>query len=340
MSVVNRMLLDIDRRHGATDVQTRGPFPDVLSVPASPAKSSRKPLTVVMVAAAAAGLAAVAVVRSGWLERAPLPVVAPSAAATKYAPVAAAPASPPAVVPELPAAGKTAAIVAAPPPAEVIEAPKRIPRPRAAHVESFKLSRQLSDLDERLAAALPPPIEAAPRASPLPALVARTAAPVRQVATDETVAVARAQWNEGARAGALATLRQALASAEPSRNPAAIAPLARELARLEIADSRAQAGLDLLRRLEGLLADDAEAWALRANAELRLALNADSARSYLAALRLRPTEGTWMLGAAISLAAGGRMDDAQAWADRASERGAVTPAIASYLQQLGIAVRR
>jgi Flp pilus assembly protein TadD len=135
-------------------------------------------------------------------------------------------------------------------------------------------------------------------------------------------------------------LREALDVAEPSRNHAATALIARELARLEIAANRPQAAVDLLRRLEPSLGDDAEALAVRGNAEQRLALHAQAAASYLAALRLRPTEGRWMLGAAISLAAGGDLAAAQAWVDQARERGAVTPPIAAYLQQLGLAVHR
>lgn len=166
------------------------------------------------------------------------------------------------------------------------------------------------------------------------------ATPVRQVAAEETVQVARALWGEGAQGAALATLREALAAAESSRNPAAAATLAREQARLEVAGNRPQAALDLLRRMEPALRGDAEALALRGNAEQRLALHADAAASYLAALRLKPTEGKWMLGAAISLAAGGDLDAAQAWVDQARDRGAITPPIAAYLQQLGIAPSR
>ncbi|MBC7625226.1 MAG: hypothetical protein H7232_17805 [Aeromicrobium sp.] len=167
-----------------------------------------------------------------------------------------------------------------------------------------------------------------------------TNVPVRQVAFDETINIARSLWSEGSRASALTTLRDALAAAESTRNQRATAALAREVARLDVADNRAQLALDMLKRLENLLGDDADAWSLRGNAEQRLALHADAVQSYLIALRLRPTEGKWMIGAAISLAAVGRLDEAQSWAERARERDAVTPAIASYLQQLGITSRR
>ena len=183
----------------------------------------------------------------------------------------------------------------------------------------------------------------APVASVAPAAPGTTTitnTPIRQVATDETLAVARTLWANGARTDAMATLREALAAAESARSQRSIAALARELARLEVADNRPQSALDLLRRLEGTLVDDADAWALRGNAEQRLGLHADAAQSYLGALRLKPSEGKWMLGAAISLAAAGRMDEAQSWVEKARERDAVTPTIASYLLQLGIAPRR
>jgi Flp pilus assembly protein TadD len=154
------------------------------------------------------------------------------------------------------------------------------------------------------------------------------------------VASARLLWSEGSRDGALATLRDALAAAEAARDTQAVRLLARELAGLELAGNRPQATLDLLRRHANLFAEDADALALRGNAQQRLGMHSEAAESYLAALRLRPAEGKWMVGAAISLAADGRREEAQAWVDRARDRGAVTPPIAAYLQQLGFSARQ
>lgn len=341
MSVVNRMLLDIDRRNGATDVKTRGPYPDIRSVApvAEPPRRGRPGLVAAFIAAAT-GITAILVMSYA---RVPTPVVSP-----RVAP--AAPAATPATV-ALAQPAVTAPVVpveSSPPPAapdaEAVAsdpAPKA-PRARAAPVviESFKLSRQLSPVEERPSPAAPLPSSTPARGAMVATAPVKAAPPLRQVAADETVAAARALWNEGSRAGALATLRDALAVAEGARNVAAAAPLARELARLEIADNRPQAALDLLRRLEVSLADDPEAWALRGNAEQRLALHAESARSYLAALRGRPAEGRWMLGAAISFAADGKLEEANGWADRARERGAVTAPMEAYLQQLGVGARR
>lgn len=338
MSVVNRMLLDIDRRHGAADIKSQGPYPDIRSVPSQappvPARKGVATLGVAVALAVAVGVAAWA----GWFERAPAPVVKPAVRVAVAAP-AAAPATPVAEPPSTeasvpamptPPAAVPAAPVVAP---QEAEPPKRAPRLRErTAIEPFRLSRELSPVEER-------PVPSV-RIATAPASAPKATSSQRQVAGDETVAVARALWNGGARAEAFATLREALAVAEGARNAAAVAPIARELARLEVADNRPQAALDLLRRLEGTLAEDAEGWALRGNAEQRLALHGDSARSYLAALRMRPAESRWMLGAAISLAAEGKVDEAQAWAERARERGAMSPAIATYLQQLGVEVRR
>ena len=238
----------------------------------------------------------------------------------------------------------SAPVIAAPAAAVVQAAAPNLTNPTRSTAEALKLSMKLS----ALVADAPPVMTAVKNKPPVVAVVQPPAtitttpasAPMRQVAADETVRVARGLWNEGARSAALETLREALASAEAARNTRAVVPLVRELARLQVADNHAQTGLDLLKRLENLLIDDADAWALRGNAEQRLALHNEAAESYLAALRLRPIEGKWMIGAAISLAASGRQDDARVWVERARERGAVTPTIAAYLQQLGIAARQ
>ena len=122
-----------------------------------------------------------------------------------------------------------------------------------------------------------------------------TSVPVRQIAADETLSAARALWNDGSRIAAVATIREALAASEAGGNSRATATLARELARLHVADNSAQAALDLLNRFDSLFAQDADALALRGNAEQRLSRHAEAAATYQAALRMRPTEGKWML---------------------------------------------
>lgn len=352
MSVVNRMLQDIDRRMGVADGHRVDP--DVRSVPAGGrAPRTRRPVALALgLAAAVAALGLLGVSRqerdaqataqaAARLAGAPARPLATSLAESESKPAAAPAESEP--KPVTAPAGSEPKPMASPAVAAVMaqeEAPREPRRPRPAPVpaphRTFQLSVKLSDLPAQVprapAAAVPPRVEPA---AVKPAQVRRSEIPVRRVAADETVAAALALWSEGARGDALATLRDALATAEP-RNPPAARRLARELARLEVAGERPDAALALLRRMEGLLVEDADAWALRGNAAQRLSLHPEAASAYLAAVRLRPEEGKWMLGAAISLAAEGRLDEARSWVERARERGAVTAPIAAYLQQLGL----
>lgn len=364
MSVVNRMLQDIDRRRSTAGFDAR-PNLDIRSVAPGAERSRRLPpsqrrrrgkLTAILLIIVG-GMVVLFVwrewqMRTVSLVSAPVGKVMTVVTSPQPTAIAAPPVTvPPPVVtttavvePVVSAPVVSAPVIAAPAAAVVQAAAPNLTNPTRSTAEALKLSMKLS----ALVADAPPVMTAVKNKPPVAAVVQPPAtitttpasAPMRQVAADETVRVARSLWNEGARSAALETLREALASAEAARNTRAVVPLVRELARLQVADNHAQTGLDLLKRLENLLIDDADAWALRGNAEQRLALHNEAAESYLAALRLRPTEGKWMIGAAISLAASGRQDDARVWVERARERGAVTPTIAAYLQQLGIAARQ
>ena len=346
MSVVNRMLQDIDRRRTVAGIETPNAHTDIRSVAS---RSRRAPLVRRAVWVAALLIAAGAIGLSVWREvpnRGPESAVLPASTAfanqsaiQRLSPSAPAPvvAAPAASVPVEPIE-KSASEPVKPQPQQQAQEQARhdAAQPSAETLKlSLKLSALVADVQPRqLTATAPLPTrKAAPSTTTIFTL------PARQVAADETVLAARGMWNEGARAAALATLREALAESETTRNNRATLVLARELARLEVADNHAEDALNLLRRLEPVLGEDADAWALRGNAEQRLAMHAEAAQSYLAALRLRPTEGKWMIGAAISLAAVGKLDEAKAWVDRARERGAITPTISAYLQQLGIAMR-
>lgn len=345
MSVVNRMLQDIDHRIGTTAFDAQSAVPDVRGVPPRVVGWRRFPR---QVGATAIVVAAGALLAFGWGEGrwwrsdggAALPrrAVAPIPAAVMQ------PLQPPA--PAANAETGTGAAASQGQPASDATPPQALRVP----IESFKLSFDLSPLQSKPrpveVASIPKPTRATGAVRPAavgPVETARMApaspVAVRQVAAAETVASARLMWQEGSRNDAYATVREALAAAETSRDPQATRTLALELARLELAGNRAQAALDLLRRQGVLLGDDADALALRGNAQQRLVLHGEAAESYLAALRVRPTEGKWMLGAAISLAAEGRTEEAQAWANRARDRGAITPPIAAYLQQLGVGTR-
>lgn len=349
VSIVNRMLQDIDRRRTAGGGDALAAHADIRSVAARPSEFARTGHRAWIVALIMATCVAAVFVWREWRAQS-LPGAVPQAIVVTRAPATvqgvSMSAGPPSAqviesaAPPSATVAEVSATVAAPSEKQAANPPSEQRNAAPASTEMLKLSMQLS---AQLAEIPPSRLTAKSTSSAAvtaPGTTTVTNVPVRQVATDETIAAVRALWNGGSRTGALATLRDALATAEAARNDRATAPLARELARLEVADNRAQGALDLLRRLENLLTDDADAWALRGNAEQRLAMHAEATQSYLSALRMRPTEGKWMLGAAISLAASGKLDEAQTWVERARERDAITPTIATYLQQLGIVARR
>ncbi|WPC66122.1 hypothetical protein SBP18_16755 [Rhodoferax ferrireducens] len=168
----------------------------------------------------------------------------------------------------------------------------------------------------------------------------------RPPAAQEALAQAQQLWNAGSRSAAIDLLHEALILAEranlagaPPGSSSVIASIARELARMELAEGRVSQVLVLLTRLEPLLSDVADIWAIRGNAAQRLGQHPESAAAYLMALKLRPNEPRWMLGAAVSLAAQGQTTAAAELAEKAHDGGALSPEVASYLRQLGVPLR-
>jgi len=198
-----------------------------------------------------------------------------------------------------------------------------------------------------------PPSEHAP-VSRAAVPVAKSSLPVlapsptaqRQAAVRETLAQAQNLWNSGAHEAALELMRDAVAVAERSSTSgeaadgaALLAPLVQELARMELAEGRVSQVLDMLTRLEPVLSGQADLWAVRGNAAQRLGRHQDSVNAYLKALKLRPNEPRWMLGAAVSLAAQGQTAAAAEWAEKARAGGVVSPEVSAYLRQLGVSLR-
>jgi tetratricopeptide (TPR) repeat protein len=186
---------------------------------------------------------------------------------------------------------------------------------------------------------------AAPGASP--SAVTSTdaqAAQARQMqAGREALAQAQGLWNAGSHDAANELLQHALVLAERSAsasptpaNSQLLATLAREQARMHIADGRAQAALDGLARLEPLLGQEADVWALRGNAAQRLGRHPESLRAYTTALQMRPNEQRWLLGAAVSMAALGQTANASEMAAKARAIGPVSKEVQSYLRQAGV----
>jgi tetratricopeptide (TPR) repeat protein len=167
-----------------------------------------------------------------------------------------------------------------------------------------------------------------------------------QQGVNQALAQAQAMWNDGARASAIDLLRQALSRVEATNQdgsngagPAPVAAVARELARMELAEGQVSNALKLLVRLEPKIGQVADLWAMRANAAQRLGQHAEATGSYQRALSLKADEPRWMLGLAVSLAAQGQTTQAAELADKVRLMGALRPEIAIYLRQLGVVIR-
>lgn len=200
---------------------------------------------------------------------------------------------------------------------------------------------------------LPAPVsEKAPAESSQPALatpaqpairasVSSIPVPRRQAAAKETVARAQALWLAGSREGALDLIREARVLAERGQplDAVTLAMLVREQAQMELAQGRADVVHELLMRLEPQLTDQAELWAVRGNAAQRLGLHQDSVQAYQQALKLRPGESRWLLGAAVSLAALGQLEAAAKQVELARTAGPVSPEVLAYLRQAGVPLR-
>lgn len=369
MSVINKMLRDLDHRQSPPDATGARGTADALrqqgvaSVPLHRAGARRGVHWgwVLFLALVATG--------AGWWQWQQMQTVVP------------APPSPPTVVVAPPVVAPAPVVVAAPlPPVqeEVVEAPpppsvvlppsglrmettlssNPIPPAEASSTAMPKVAvappaKTVSPAPPAVAvaeapkksstAALPPSPVAAP---PMPAPVAADAvglAQRQQQAARETLAQAQALWNSGARDNAIALLQDAVAAAEraaqtnaSAANSQTLVSMLRELARMELAEGRASAVWDLLTRLEPLMANQPELWALRANAAQRLGRHQDSVQAYTTALQSRPNEQRWLLGAAVSLAALGQTTAAGEMADKARTVGPVSKEVQTYLRQQGV----
>ena len=404
MSVINKMLRDLDSRQaaGTIPVQTgesrtrmaRG----TLSVNESDHAGRRRAslpvivlvATTVVVLGGAAGAwwylthnqTAQRKVEQVRLAPTPIPTPAPaSATPLLVAAPAAAPAPAPAIQPQVVAPVTVAAAVPvlahtpvdpAPVPQKVaivalpVTAKLPVVEPSARAAVSLKLDRRLKGVPSSDTAARPPtPAPAAGMLQPVPerslseppmkerpmtsasTVAATTTAvppgPSRQSPALDALAQAQSLWNSGSHAAAIELAREALAAAEragtSTGNTSVLATLARELARMELAEGRISQALEMLTRLQPALAGVADVWALRGNAAQRLGRHPESAAAYLMALKLRPNEARWMLGAAVSLAAQGQTAEAAELAEKARSGGVLSPEVATYLRQLGVPLR-
>ena len=188
-------------------------------------------------------------------------------------------------------------------------------------------------------AATPP---APPSAKPAqPAADGAVAAQRQQTAVRDVLAQAQSLYNSGSADAAIQLLQDSLAGAERAQPPTPAATqlmLVRELARMELAQGRSAAVLELMTQVEPLLAGQPELWAVRANAAQRLGRHQDAVQFYGVALQSRPAEQRWLLGTAVSLSALGQLVAAADSAERARSLGPVSKEVWAYLRQQGVAL--
>ncbi len=367
MSVINQMLRDLDARQQAgqagvsADPALRNIRRDTVSVAELSAarNQARAPRRMLLGLSLLGALAMV--VGVGWLfkERLPQAVIAGAASRNELAPTIAPSAA------ALPAS-RTGAGAAVAPPVAPLQAPplSAAPMSNAAPNVSAQVAVRVKQVVAPTAPALPAVVASSPprdlpsaRSAAAPASAAPPAAsmavpaqrepapaqPGRAQAATEVMAHAQSLWDQGSRDAALQLLRDALAvlerSAVAGESGTLLAQAVREIVRMELAQGHPVAALDLLQRLEPQLANQADVWALRGNVAQRLGRHAESVQAYLSALKLRPGEARWMLGAAVSLAAQGQTAQATELAEQARQRGGLSPEVESYLRQQGVVLR-
>ncbi|QTN26499.1 hypothetical protein HZ993_14305 [Rhodoferax sp. AJA081-3] len=169
----------------------------------------------------------------------------------------------------------------------------------------------------------------------------------QQQAGGDALAQAQALWSNGSRDAAIDLMQQSIAAAERSAKAgtpgtagtAVLLPLVREMARMQLAEARFGAVWEMLTRLEPLLGNPPDLWAIRANAAQRLGRHQDSVHAYMMALQSRPDEQRWLLGTAVSLAALGQTSSAAEMAEKARAVGPISKDILAYLRQTGVPIR-
>ncbi len=359
MSVINKMLRDLDQRQSAPNDLAGASHGDTLrsgtsSLAAAPGQSGRV-ASRRLYPALGLGLLALAV-GLGWWATARKPAALGAAPASLVSAAAPGPVAPAASAPitVVPAVTALAAAVPAQAVAPVVApAQAQAPAVKVVQVAPTPLADK-SPLPAAkpvpvAAAALPQvPVQAVPTAVASTSSVSADPQPVpaRQVqAGREALAQAQALWAAGSHDAATELLQQALAvlqhgngngNGSQAANAPMLAALARELARMQLAEGRAAVALDTLTRLEPALGKDADVWAMRGNVAQRLGRHQDSVQAYATALQLRPDEQRWLLGSAVSLAALGQVARASEMAAKARALGPISKEVQAYLRQAGV----
>lgn len=193
---------------------------------------------------------------------------------------------------------------------------------------------------------IPPSTPAEPASRSTIPLSSHTAIARRApLAGAEALAQAQSLWNGGSADAAIEVLTAALGVAETqiragtdaAGNPALLT-LVREWTRMQLASGRYGAVWEMLTRMEPVLGATPDIWAIRANAAQRIGRHQDSVHAYMAALQVRPDEQRWLLGAAVSLAAMGQTTSAAELVSKARALGPINKSIAAYLRQSGVSL--
>lgn len=368
MSVINKMLRDLDagQRSGRVPVSQDTVLADVTRGTMSLAgygqtdgpravRSNWLIGALLIVTAAAVAW----IVQNEWSEWRTEKSVLTKSSQVPVAPAGVPPASPSSVPVTQPISIASALPIApasSPPGSSTVFVPATTPPPVAVEAPPLALASSTAALVRVAAPQLPSAKPSSPvtRASKSSVSVAATAPAPTQPAPQrapssrsqdamDAAAESQALWDRGAREAALQLLRDKVDVADPlamaGGSPDVLWLWVRELTRMEMALGRLGQSLDRLVRLESALSNQAVAWAMRGNLAQRLGRNGESAKAYQTALELRPGEPRWMLGAAVSLAADGNTTLAAEFAAKAQDRGALSPEVATYLRQQGVALR-
>jgi MSHA biogenesis protein MshN len=354
MSVINKVLRDLDKRQSASNRPASDPVRRYTVGVETPAPPRRKVarhsrwgvwLTLLLLVAVAGGAV-------GWLRMKPdsvrpsdvplilqlkdddvlnLPAVVPAAPVDNT--VAAVPPADPIVIAEPIAAKPTETVFETKTPPVVAARP---PPPTAPAVQAPTAAAKPLPVAEPLPKPVAPQaVAAADSTAKAPAAAPPTAQRQQQAARDALVQ-AQTLWNTSAQDTAVSTLQAAVAVAERQDSAGMLVPLVRELARMELALGQPAAVLELLVRLEPQLKNQPDLWAVRANAAQRLGRHQDSVLAYGVALQSRPAEARWLLGMAVSLAAMGQTTQAGTMVEKARASGPISAEVALYLRQQGV----
>ncbi len=348
MSVINKMLRDLDERHApeASPGVPRGannPACGTRSVAIDWAAGSGAGRRRVAWAALALGLA-LGLLGYWWVPsvvpiaapvQAPVPLPVALIRAPDVAP------EPPVLVPSVPIAPTVLTVPAAS--AVRPAAQSAVPVPYASELKMQSVLTHAPPAPAVLPATKAFPVPVAP-----PAVAAFAPVPEprpNRRAAQEVLAQAQALWHDGAQAAAIDLLRGALLRLDASAagtlttETATLAAMARDYARMTLAQNQLDDALSMLTRLEPHLSGVADIWALRGSVAQRLGLHQQAAQAYGRALALRSDVPRWLLGAAVSLAALGQIGPAAELAEKARQAGALRPDVANYLRQLGVAIQ-